>query len=207
MNNVKTAVAAIVMGLVCSNVVSAQAPKVRVTLREIEGYGANESFAQNAAQLLEDVLNSEEFRKEVLKRRFRSTLGLSNQELYERLMTAHEVEGPGGQDGVVDLRARTLRIDSDESRWKNACAKKTIGVDGAGTGITAICPQKLREWAADGRTEYLAAHYAHEYAHILGFHHKGGSKSKSFVYRLGDIVESLAEDRRKAQARAQGGTP
>ncbi len=36
-----------------------------------------------------------------------------------------------------------MRIDSDESEWRKPCDDRTIGVDGAGTGITAICPQKL----------------------------------------------------------------
>jgi len=117
-------------------------------------------------------------------------------------MTAHEEEGPGGQDGVVDLMVRTLRIDSDESDWRKPCDKRTIGVDGAGTGITAICPQKLAKWVKDGRPEYLAAHYAHEYIHILGFHHDKKPKDESFVYQIGDTVEDLAEKLRKSRLNA-----
>jgi hypothetical protein len=192
----------ILICLICVNFSSAQEKKITVALHSIEGYGANESFAKQAAQLLEDVLNSDEFKKEVLKRTFISTDGLSNQQLYDKIMTAHEEEGPGGQDGVVDLRARVLRIYSDESGWKKPCDKRTIGVDGAGTGTTAICPQKLNKWAEDGKTEYLAAHYAHEYIHILGFHHDDKPKNKSFVYQIGDIVEDLAEKRRKSLSNA-----
>jgi hypothetical protein len=188
--------------LICVNFSLAQERKIKVALHNIEGYEANESFANKAAQLLEDVLNSDEFKLEVLKGKFKSTNGLSNQQLYDKIMTAHEEEGPGGLDGVVDLRVRTLRIDSDESDWKKPCDNKTIGVDGAGTGITAICPQKLIKWVTDGRTEYLAAHYAHEYMHMLDFHHSGGSKKKSFVYQIGDIVEDLAEKRRKTVSNA-----
>ena len=194
--------ATILFCLVCVNLSSAQEKKITVTLHSIEGYGANESFAKQAGQLLEDVLNSSEFKTEVLKRKFKSTEGLSNQQLYDKIMTAHEEEGPGGQDGVVDLRARVLRIDSDESEWKKPCDNRTIGVDGAGTGTTAICPQKLNKWAEDGKTEYLAAHYAHEYMHILGFHHRISRKNKSFVYQIGDIVEDLAEKRRKSLSNA-----
>lgn len=194
--------ATILICLICVNFSSAQEKKITVALHNIEGYGANESFAKKAAQLLEDVLNSDEFKKEVLKRKFNSTNGLSNQQLYDKIMTAHEEEGPGGQEGVVDLRARVLRIDSDESRWKKPCDNRTIGVDGAGTGTTAICPQTLNKWAEDGKTEYLAAHYAHEYIHILGFHHEEKPKNKSFVYQIGDIVEDLAEKRRKSPSSA-----
>lgn len=187
----------ILICLICAGSASAQEKKIKVVLHEVVGYGANEQFAYKAAQLLEDVLNSTEFKTEVLKAEFISTNGLSNQQLYDKIMTAREEDGPGGQDGVVDLRVRTLRIDSDESEWKKPCKKRTIGVDGAGTGITAICPQKLENYAKEGRTEDLAAHYAHEYTHIIGFHHKEKPKDESFVYQIGDIVERLAEKRRK----------
>lgn len=188
--------ATILTCLICVSFSLAQEKKITVALHDTQGYGANESFARKAAQLLEDVLNSEEFKKEVLKRKFKSTNGLSNQQIYDKIMAAHEEEGPGGQDGVVDLRARVLRIDSDESEWKKPCNKRTIGVDGAGTGIMAICPQKLIKWAEDEKPEYLAAHYAHEYMHILDFHHEEKPKNKSVVYQIGDIVEDLAEERR-----------
>ena len=187
----------ILICLFCANYSPAQEKKIKVTLHKIEGYGANEIFASQAAQLLEEVLNSDEFKSEVLKRKFNSTNGLSNQQLYDTIMTAHEEAGPGGQDKVVDLMVRTLRTDSDESQWKKPCNKRTIGVDGAGTGFTAICPQKLAKWATDGRAEYLAAHYAHEYMHILGFHHTEKPINESFVYRIGDIVEDLAKERRQ----------
>jgi RNase P/RNase MRP subunit p29 len=206
MSKMKTVIPIILAWLICADLSSAQERNVKVTLHTIEGYGANQPFAYRAAQLLEDVLNSDEFKEEILEGRFNSREGLSNLQLYQKIMTAHEAEGPGGQDGVVDLRARTLRIDSDERRWKVPCDRRTIGVDGAGTGITAICPQKLTEWATDGRTEYLAAHYAHEYIHMLGFHHNRIPKRSSFVYQVGNIVERLAQKRREAQARLRGET-
>jgi len=40
----------------------------------------------------------------------------------------------------------------------------------------------------------LAAHYAHEYMHVLGFGHKGLKKSKSVPYKIGKIVESLMKN-------------
>jgi len=170
-----------------------QEKKVEVILHDITGYGDDKPFADKAAQVLEDVINSEEFKREVLNSNFKSTKGLTNQQLYDKIMTAHEEDGPGGQDGVVDLKVRTLRINSDESEWKKPCDNATIGVDGAGTGVTAICPQRLAEWSKEDDTAALAAHYAHEYTHILGFSHKVRfGKKKTFVYKIGNIVEKLA---------------
>jgi len=182
-----------------------QEKKVKVTLHDVTGYGDDKSFAYKAAQLLEDVFNSEEFKNEVLNGKFNATNGLTNQQLYDKIMTAHEEDGPGGQNGVVDLRARTLLIDSDESDWKKPCEGKTIGVDGEGTGVTAICPQRLVEWSKEGDTAALAAHYAHEYMHILGFSHKkpwfsrSGWTAKTFVYQIGNIVENLANKRENSR--------
>lgn len=181
-----------------------QEKKVKVTLHDVTGYGDHKPFAYKAAQILEDVFNSEEFKEEVLKGKFNATKGLTNQQLYDKIMTAQEEAGPGGQSGVVDLRARTLRLDSDESGWKKPCEGTTFGVDGAGTGVTAICPQRLVEWSKKDDTAALAAHYAHEYMHMLGFNHKkflatSGWTKKTFVYQIGDIVENLASKTDKSR--------
>jgi len=171
----------------------AQNQKVKVKIHSIEGYLNYEEFARKAAALLEDTLNSEEFKAEVLKRKFDRTKGLSNPKLYERIMQAHEQQGDGGEDYVVDLRLRTLDFNGNDSEWRKRCQEKTIGVDGAGTGVTAICPNKLELYSKTNDTAALARHYAHEYIHILGFDHNVWfSKRKTFVYQIGSIVEELA---------------
>ena len=123
-----------------------QTKKVTVTLHSVVGYGTHEDFAKTATEALENVFNSEEFKTRMLAMKFRKTNGMTNQQLYETIMKAHEVQGKGGDDGVVDLSARTLRIDSDESKWKDNCEigshSGTIGIDGNGDGVTAICPQR-----------------------------------------------------------------
>lgn len=171
---------------------------VKVQLHSIVGYEQHEAFAKKAIVALEQVLNSEEFKQGVLNGNFIRTEGLSNQQLYDRVMGAHEVQGPGGQDNVVDLRARTLRIDGDESRWKDNCEGSTIGIDGNGDGVTAICPNKLTMWANQNRIDQLAGHYAHEYMHILGFSHynrlRGQAwREKTFVYKIGNLVARLVK--------------
>ena len=116
-------------------------------------------------------------------------------------MRAREVQGPGGTDTVVDLRVRTLNINGNESHWRNNCAigsrSGTIGIDGNGDGVTAICPQRLELWASQNNIAQLAGHYAHEYMHILGFGHYKRFLStqtwreKSFVYKIGNLVAEL----------------
>ncbi|MFD2935386.1 hypothetical protein [Spirosoma flavum] len=164
------------------------------------GYSNYEKFARLAVVKLEEVLNSDEFRKAVLSGNYIRTNGFSNKDLYEQIMKAHEVQGEGGEDKVIDLRLRTLSLDSDGSGWMKACDLNsrygTIGIDGNRDGIAAICPQRLELWAKENSISELAGHYAHEYMHIIGFsHHKCLSsqnwREKTFVYKIGNLVTEL----------------
>lgn len=192
--------------LLASTMSFGQTKHVTVKLHSITGYGQNEEFAKKAATALEQVLNSEEFRTRMLAMKYLRTNGLANQQLYDKIMTAHEEQGEGGQDGVVDLRVRTLRIDGDESKWKDNCEigsrSGTIGIDGNGDGVTAICPQRLELWVSENNVAELAGHYAHEYMHILGFGHYKflGTQSwreRTFVYKIGNLVYELVKKQMK----------
>lgn len=195
---IKTIFFGLLLALSISTSLFGQTQKVTVKLHSIEGYGEHEEFARKAAKLLEDVLNSKEFEDKVKNATFTKTNNLTNVQLHQTIMTAREKQGDGGEDRVVDLRVRTLRIEGDEADWKKPCEGKTIGIDGNGDGITAICPNKLETYAKENDLAELAAHYAHEYAHILGFSHRkrwweGNSVvTKSFVYQVGDFVYDLA---------------
>ncbi|MCX6352112.1 MAG: hypothetical protein NTX03_09655 [Bacteroidetes bacterium] len=180
---------------------------ITVKLHSVIGYGQNEEFAKKAATALEQVLNSDEFRTRMLAMTYLRTNGLTNQQLYDKIMTAHEEQGDGGQDGVVDLRVRTLRIDGNESKWKDNCEigshSGTIGIDGNGDGVTAICPQRLTLWVSENNVAELSGHYAHEYMHILGFGHSKflgtqAWREKTFVYKIGNLVSELVEKQMKA---------
>ena len=172
--------------------------KLTVKLHSIVGYEGYESFANISIQKLELVLNSEKFKQKVLTRKFTKTKGMSNNEIYDLIIKAHEVQGLGGNDNVVDLRIRTLTLEKDGERWMKNCEPNswagTIGIDGQGDGVTAICPQRLKMWSEKNDYGSLAGHYAHEYMHILGFSHSGLNKRKSLVYKIGDIVEEVINE-------------
>jgi hypothetical protein len=170
--------------------------RVSVALHTIVGYGQHENFARQAATALAQVLNSSEFRIRMLAMSYERTNGLTNQQLYDAIMRAHEVQGEGGQDSVVDLRARTIRINADENNWADNCNSSTIGIDGNADGVTAICPNILDTWANANRIDELAGHFAHEYIHILGFDHykllsSQSWREKTFVYKIGNLVSEL----------------
>lgn len=172
--------------------------KVTVKLDSMVGYEGYETFANLSIQKLELVLNSERFKQKVFATKFTKTQGMSNQEIYDLIIKAHEVQGLGGNDNVVDLRIRTLTLEKDGEKWMRNCEPNswagTIGIDGQGDGVTAICPQRLKMWSEKNDYGSLAGHYAHEYMHILGFSHSGLNKRKSLVYKIGDIVEEVINE-------------
>jgi len=169
---------------------------VKVVIHSKANYQGYESFADQAAITLERVLNSPNFKTEILNGQFTETNGLSNQMIFDQIMKAHEVNGQGGQNSVVDLRVRTMTRAEDGRRWMRNCRLDswagTIGKDGGASGICATCPQSLELWQSTSDTASLPAHYMHEYMHILGFSHYG-RKSTSLVYKVGDIIEKLVK--------------
>lgn len=192
--------------LVSNSFAFGQTKKLKVKLHSIEGYGQYEELARKAITKMEKVLNSDEFREGVESGTFIRTNGLTNEQLFDAIILANEKQGPGGLDNVVDLRARVLRIDSDESRWKNKCKigsrAGTIGIDGNGDGVTAICPQRLEKWGEESNVANLAGHFTHEYMHILGFEHRKFLSSnkwrqKTFVYKIGNLVADLVREEMK----------
>jgi hypothetical protein len=188
--------------LLCFSQLSAQQKQIKAKIHSITGYGPHEAFARKAAGALEKVINSKEFETRMKADTYLKTQGLTNDQLFDRIMSAHEKQGPGGEDGVVDLRIRTIRVDGDESGWKSNCQGSTIGIDGKGDGVTAICPNVLAYWAERDSVSELAAHYAHEYMHTLGFDHFNplrGQKwrERTFVYKIGDLVAELLEEELK----------
>ncbi len=173
-------------------------PNVRVKLHSMTGYEGYEDFAKLAIQKLEMVINSNQFEQEILNGNFSKTNGYTNKQVFALIMNAHEIQGEGGQDSVIDLRIRTITLERDGKKWMKNCKigswAGTIGIDGQGDGETAICPQRLSFWKEQSNVASLAGHYAHEYMHILGFSHSGRRKSSSLVYQVGNIVERLVKE-------------
>lgn len=173
------------MGTLCQS-------QVEVKIHSKEGYEGYEAFAERAADSLETVLNSTKFRDAIRDGVFTHRNGKANLEIFETIMQAHEVDGPGGKDSVVDLRLRTITRAKDGKKWsKRRCSRKTVGRDGGSSGVTATCPQKMALWKKNDEVGRLAGHYMHEYMHVLGFNHKKGDKYESAVYKIGYIVRDI----------------
>lgn len=203
MNTIPIVLCPIVCALVMSACVQARSspvepardlPRVRVELHALAGgYVEHAAFARAAAQRLEDALNSAEFQRAVVSGRFKHTRGRSSAQVLDSILRAKEVQGPGGADGVVDLRLRTItREDKDGEKWLKWCEPGsrvgTIGMDGSGTGVVATCPQHLEQWAKTADVGELAGHMMHEYMHLLGYSHPWPGKYRSATYQIGDLA-------------------
>lgn len=168
--------------------------EVEVVIHQLVGYGEDEGFARATSDSLKTVLNSAGFKRAVLNTSFDyHNRGLSAQQIYDLIMQAHEEDGPGGSDGVLDLRLRIITLAEDGQRWINACNRSTIGIDGSGTGISAVCPRWLRSTAQNTHHSWLAAHFIHEYMHLLNFRHPD-HKPQSVPYKIHALVEELIEN-------------
>jgi hypothetical protein len=171
---------------------------VTVKIDSIVGYGEHEAFARGTAVKLEELLNSPQFKAAVVAEKYTWNKNLEPIDIYNIIMRAHETDGPGGVDSVIDLRLRTITFEHDGQKWMTNCEpgsrSGTIGIDGGNSGIAAICPQWLKIWEDKKDTASLAAHFMHEYIHVLGFsHQKWGSKRqhKTVPYKIQGIIEQL----------------
>lgn len=194
--------------LILFNYLACYSQKISVKLHAMEGYGTHVEFAQKAIKALEIVLNSPAFQDSIKTMKAEKTQGYTPEQLYGIIMKAHEKNIPKDSiatDGIVDMWVRTLDVNGKDAKLKKYCEKpsifgnQTIGIDGAGDGVMAICPSALDYWASKNDVASLAGHYAHEYMHILGFDHyrflsTQAWRERTFVYMVGDLVTQLVKE-------------
>jgi hypothetical protein len=83
-------------------------PHVKVLIHQMKGYRQDSVFAKQSAALLEDIVNSDRFRDAVIHNTYAHDQNLSPQQIYDKIMLAHEIDGPGGTDHVIDLHQLLL---------------------------------------------------------------------------------------------------
>lgn len=129
-----------------------------------------------AAKIISDIFNSEEFKKEILVREFTNSLGLTNLQIYEKLMEGKEALAPetvGSMDIVVTMY--------------NAPLSKVVGYTYPDSQ-TIYTNSKFHNKYTPCR---VASNLTHEWIHKLGFNHSSTKDSKSVPYSLNEIVEKL----------------
>jgi len=133
-----------------------------------------------AASLLEKVINSEEFKDEVLKAKFSMNENLSNEKIYEKFISG-STDLQGTKDSVLNF---SIEMYSASGR--------VVGYTYAYT--TTIFSN--RSYFKEASLAEVCCNMAHEYCHKIGFADK---KYRWFIdrnavtYTIGSIVQKIAE--------------
>ncbi len=147
----------------------------------------------DAIQLIEAVINSDEFKQEILdhewngKKQFAQADGLSNEEIYQKIIEGFETtdESESPTLGTLDL---SLQVYRPFFRWS-----KVIGYTRPNENTIYLNRYRLR----DNSTAEVAANLVHEWTHKLGFDHDSKATSRraySVPYRVGDLFLKIAKN-------------
>ncbi len=142
---------------------------------------------ETALRVLEDVVNSEEFKEKVLnfknkkgERAFASNNKLTNEEIYSKFM-----------DGRETLQQNTPNEMNFYLKLYNKSWSRVIGYTSASTNLININWKYFK----GNEIHNVSANLAHEWVHKIGFGHKSASEHDSVPYGIGYIVGELVKAR------------
>lgn len=159
--------------------------QVNVSL-DNEFTATQEDKIQAASDLIKKVIGSEEFKNKVLnhkfggKKAFNDNAGLSNAQIYKKIIEGSEMLSPG-VDNQMDLNLEVYRA-----------ANNTVGY---------TYPSELRVWMNEkflnaNKPYKVTTNMVHEWLHKLGFKHSASStptRKYSVPYAVGYLVRNLAK--------------
>lgn len=152
---------------------------------KIEGFeGKSLEKLQLAFKVLEEVVNTEEFKDRVINfknskgiRQFASNKGLTNEQIYAHFMEGRETlqqNTPGEMNFYLKLYNKS---------WS-----RVIGYTSGNTNVININWKYFKNFAP----AQVASNLAHEWTHKIGFDHKSAKEHDSAPYAIGYIVEDMA---------------
>lgn len=152
---------------------------------QITGFtGTSLDKLNKAFQVLEQVVNSNEFKDRVLnfkngncERQYASNKGLTNEQIYQIFMEGKETlqqNTPGEMNYFLKLYNRP---------WS-----RVIGYTSGNTNLININWKFFKKY----EPAEVAGNLAHEWIHKIGFDHKSAKEHDSAPYAIGYIVEELA---------------
>lgn len=164
--------------------------KVKAHLRNFKKSDAAKIYA--AKEILEKVMNSEEFKEAVLGHKFNGQVtfhqnnGMSNQEIYDHIMSGAEDLMPEA-DGIMNFDLSLYRSWNPFSKVKGYTKPDTMRI-----WMNKKFFRK-RSWTPID----VASNMAHEWVHKMGFGHdfyNDAERPYSVPYAIGDIVGRLARE-------------
>lgn len=164
--------------------------RLSVVGMQITGFDGEKGVKlQSAFEVLEEVVNSEEFKERVInfknkkgERAFASNKKLTNEEIYAAFMEGRET-----------LQQNTPSEMNFYLKLYNKSWSRVIGYTSANTNLININWKYFKGNPVSG----VAANLAHEWVHKLGFTHKSASEHDSVPYGIGYIVGDMVKNRLK----------
>ncbi len=150
----------------------------------LEGFsGSGLKKLYSAFSFMEKIINSEEFKQRIInfknhkgEKKFESSKGLSNEEIYEIFMEGREIL-QWETSGEVNLFLKLY--DNPMSR--------VIGYTSPKTNIIHMNWKYFKHF----KTHEVAANLTHEWIHKLGFGHTSAKEHDSVPYAIGYIVRDM----------------
>lgn len=152
---------------------------LRIKVHKAEGF-SNEQLQKyfKAVELTQVILNSEEFYKELMKLKLTNTKGMSNQQIYDKMMSGAEDLEP-----IPDNEADVFIT----MYYKN---NRVVGYTYPSTRETWVNSKFFNSYdPAD-----IGCNLVHEWLHKLGFGHESASEHTSVPYAVGYLVEKLIRE-------------
>lgn len=164
---------------------------IRVVPGEIRGfeqYPQEAKFLSEAFIVMEYVLNSEIFKERVIsfegkgdKGGFTQNRSLTNEQIYQAIMSGKEILGGEGSLGEVNFDLQRY------SPWRPSAV------------VARTYPGQSNTIETNGQhyryfnPHDMAANLTHEWIHLMGFYHSGANDLDSVPYAVGKIVRELAD--------------
>lgn len=157
-----------------------QAPRFKTKIRTVNFSATNRQKVLKAAELIRRVVNSPEFKEEILNGRFTETMGLTNLEIYKKIMHGSERLSPR-VDHEMDLEVETFYADA-----------VTVGYTIPSSSRVYMNRKYLHRYKPSEVTSNLM----HEWLHKIGFEHEeedSPARRASVPYSVGYLVRQMAK--------------
>jgi len=164
--------------------------RIRVQGGQLLNFTKNSPTRQkvlDSYEIIEAVLNSESFKERVInyqhssgQRRYAANRGMTNEQIYQFLMSGREILGGDATPGEMNFDVRYYyRGWSKVIGYTNPGKNNLININGrfyTGYDLSSV-----------------ASNLVHEWIHLMGFSHEGGRDLEDVAYAIGRIVGDLAQ--------------
>jgi hypothetical protein len=152
---------------------------LKFTVHQMKDFSFNDTKKyKSSVRLLEEAINSKEFYKLFMELELSSDKGMTNQQIYDLMMSGAEVLDP-----IVDNEADIFIT----MYYSN---NSTVGYTYPHTKEKWINKKFFDEYDAS----QIAKNLIHEYMHKLGFGHVSSREHTSVPYAVGFLIEDLVKN-------------